>query len=172
MRPQNVDPSAAPVQQSWFQKNWMWVVGLGCGIPSLCCAGGLVISVIAGYAVQDLDPAALDKALNQGLQQQGTDTTDVAETDDKVRVDCGTPGPGGVDCDVKRTGGSSKVEACWDLAITCANGGVMRGAACATLEGNEKKAKTNMPVDTFDNQEGCDAPKSGEVQDLVVNLVN
>jgi Cytochrome oxidase complex assembly protein 1 len=24
-------------QKSWFSKNWYWVVGVGCGLPALCC---------------------------------------------------------------------------------------------------------------------------------------
>jgi hypothetical protein len=180
MRPQNPD-NAAPAPQpqvSWFQKNWPWLLGLGCGIPSLCCVGGIVVSMVFGIAAQDDLLKAVDQDLKSGKYKDAAnapgqeDVDPVAATDDSVRVDCGTPGPNGVSCDVKRTGGSNKVEACWDLVITCNNGGVMTGAGCAILDGDEQQTKQKMPVDAFDNQDGCDAPKSGAVQDLVVNLVN
>ncbi len=91
---------------------------------------------------------------------------------DAARVDCGTPGPGGVDCDVKRTGGSTAFKACWDLEITCANQAKMVGQACATLAAAETTGTANMPVEGFSNQDACDAPAAGTVTNLVVETVN
>lgn len=87
---------------------------------------------------------------------------------DLVRVDCGAPGPEGVDCDLKRTSGSSAVHVCWDLEITCANGGKMRGSRCHDIAAADKDAKANMPVDKFSDQDKCDTPKGGAVLNLVV----
>lgn len=128
----------APQQQSWFQSNWKWLAAVGCLVPLLCCG---VFSVFA-YLTDQGTPAA--------------------------RVDCGTPGPDGVDCDLKRTGGTAGLKACWNLEITCANGAVMTGKACGSLAGTEAAGKVNMPVAAFSNQEACDAPKSGAVKDLTV----
>lgn len=168
-----------PQQQGFFQKNWKWLVALGVGLPMLCCMGGLFATMVLGYAVKDMDPEELNRALNQQGVQQGADQgADQADPDDAVandeegtRVDCGEPGPSGVDCDIKRTGGSAKLESCWDLEITCENGGVMKGHACGTLAAGAKKAVKNMPVSSFENQDACDVPKSGQVTNLVVNIV-
>ena len=86
-----------------------------------------------------------------------------------ARVDCGTPGPGGVDCVIKRTAGEAGFEACWELAITCANQGVMVGSGCGKVARGATSATMNMPVSSFSNQEGCDAPKSGAVEKLTVD---
>lgn len=93
------------------------------------------------------------------------------DEDNAARVDCGTPGPGGVDCAVARTSGTGSLEACWDLEITCENKGVMTGHACGAINAGKNSAKVNMPVADFSNQEACDAPKSGAVVNLSVRTV-
>lgn len=85
-----------------------------------------------------------------------------------ARVDCGTPGPSGVDCEVKRTEGLGGFRACWDLEITCENGGKMRGHACGSVPAGGEGATVNMPVASFSNQDACDAPKQGAVLNLAV----
>lgn len=85
---------------------------------------------------------------------------------DSARVDCGVPGAHGVDCVVQRTAGSRAFEACWDLAITCANGGVMTGSACHSMAAEADKGEQNMPAAGFSNQASCDAPASGKVEQL------
>lgn len=85
-----------------------------------------------------------------------------------ARVDCGTPGPGGVDCAVQRTAGEGAFEACWQLVITCENDGEMRADACHQVAAGESEASANMPVASFSNQAGCDAPAAGRVENLKV----
>ncbi len=85
---------------------------------------------------------------------------------DAARVDCGTPGPHGVDCTVQRTAGNTRFEACWDLAIHCRNGGAMRGSTCHTLAADAATGEQNMPVAFFSNQDTCDVPASGKVERL------
>ncbi len=87
---------------------------------------------------------------------------------DAARVDCGTPGPHGVDCRVARTGGGSTFEACWDLVITCQNGSTMTGAACHTMAASAGEGSQNMPVASFSDQDRCDVPASGQVARLKV----
>ncbi|MFZ5446063.1 MAG: hypothetical protein ACOZQL_39085 [Myxococcota bacterium] len=87
-----------------------------------------------------------------------------------ARVDCGVPGPNGVDCDVKRTAGKAALKACWNLEITCVNGGKMVASACHELAAGAKAGVANMPVASFSNQDQCDAPKSGAVKNLVVTV--
>lgn len=127
-----------PAQAGWFSQNWKWLVGLGCLGSLLCCGGSAVVAAVLG---QDLPAAS---------------------------VNCGKPGPGGVDCDVARTSGTGAFKACWDLEITCANRGTMLGHACATVGAAEKTLVANMPADGFSNQDACDVPTAGTVKDLVV----
>lgn len=152
MTPQPHAPQQPQPPRSWFSKNWGWVVGGGCLVLLLCC--GVLTAIGAFLSAQELDTAP------------GLPTT--APSAGSARVDCGTPGPDGVDCELKRTSGTTGLEACWDLHITCANGGLMVGHACGTLGAGQARGTVNMPVAGFSNQEGCDAPKAGAVQDLTV----
>jgi hypothetical protein len=138
-------PQSGPPQQSWFQKNWKILVGVGCLGTLLCCMGGGLIS----WLVAEAGPNAIGNG--------------------SARVDCGVPGPEGVDCVVKRTEGAGGLRPCWDLEITCQNGGVMVGSACGELPASSDEVTVNMPVASFSNQDGCDAPKSGAVKGLVVH---
>ncbi len=138
-------------QQSWFSKNWKWLVGLGCVVPVVCCMSGVVLSLL----------------LDDGASQANAPVVRVGELP-AARVDCGAPGPEGVDCAIKRTAGTGGLEACWDLDITCTNGGVMTAHACGELAEGANTGSVNMPVSGFSNQAGCDAPSSGAVKQLTV----
>lgn len=140
MTPQGQD-GGAPAQLSWFSRNWKWLLVLALLVPLLCCGSLMALGGLAALFGSEPDAA---------------------------RVDCGTPGPEGVDCEVKRTAGLTSFEACWDLEITCTNQAVMVGHACSTLAAGQQAGKATMPVSAFSNQEGCDAPKAGVVTNLVV----
>jgi len=92
----------------------------------------------------------------------------VSVNPDAARVDCGTPGPHGVDCTLTRTGGDGTIQACWDLVITCRNEGVMSASACHRMAGDQGLATQNMPVADFSGQQTCDAPASGQVERLQI----
>lgn len=151
MTPQGQVGAPPPQQPGWFSRNWKWLLLLGCGLPTLCCLTTMVLGLILGG---DDFAAALKVA-------------DLPT----ARVDCGEPGPGGVDCDVKRTAGTGAFKACWDLEITCVNQGVMSGHACGTAKADQDALVVNMPVSGFSNQEGCDAPARGNVVNLTVDVV-
>lgn len=87
---------------------------------------------------------------------------------DAARVDCGTPGPNGVDCQVQRTGGDGAFQACWDLVISCRNGGSMTGQACHRMAAGVAEGTENMPAAGFSGQDSCDVPASGAVERLKV----
>lgn len=89
---------------------------------------------------------------------------------DKARVDCGTPGAHGVDCTIKRTAGIQAFEACWDLAITCKNGGAMRASACHAMAADGQVGTQNMPAASFTGQDSCDVPASGQVEGLKITV--
>jgi hypothetical protein len=50
------------------------------------------------------------------------------------------------DCDVERTAGTGAFKACWDLHITCTNGGVMVGPSCAKVPAGETGVTVNLPT--------------------------
>src|SRR3546814_16630988 len=56
---------------------------------------------------------------------------------DSARVDCGTPDPHGVGCQVQRTGGDGGFEACWAPVVSCPNGGEMTASACHAMARSE-----------------------------------
>ena len=138
MTPQGQLP---PNQPGWFSRNWKWLIALAVLVPMLCCGSLIALGGLA--ALFGSEP-------------------------DAVQVDCGTPGPEGVDCDLKRTAGVTTFEACWDLEITCANQAVMVGHACSKVPAGQQTGKANMLVSAFSNQDKCDAPKAGVVTNLVV----
>lgn len=90
---------------------------------------------------------------------------------DAARVDCGTPGPHGVECTIKRTAGNGGFEACWDLVIDCRNGGAMSGSACHKMAPGKNEASETMPVTSFSDQASCDVPTSGKVESMKVTTL-
>lgn len=139
MTPQAPPPPAA--QGSWFARNKVLAIAGGCFVLVACCGSSALLAVI------------FSQPLGNG----------------SARVDCGTPGPGGVDCEVVRTSGGGGLRPCWVLEITCQNGGLMRANACGTLGEGVDQVTVTMPASSFSNQSGCDAPKSGAVKELIVN---
>lgn len=131
-----------PQPTSWFARNWKWLALIAL-LPGGCCCGATVIAA----------------------------SLSADEEVDGARVDCGTPGPGGVDCEVRRTSGKGPLEACWDLNITCVNQAVMGAHECGQLAAAQSTVKVNMPVSSFSNQAACDAPKLGAVEGLSVRTV-
>lgn len=148
MTPQGqVTPPSQP--PSWFSRNWMWLVAVFVVGPMICCGSCAVLGLVA---------------------DDGASTSPIVRVTDlpSARVDCGEPGPGGVDCVLKRTDGAAALNACWDLDITCNNGGVMSGHGCGGLDANVPTATINIPAADFANQEGCDVPKQGAVKNLQI----
>ncbi|MEW6431176.1 MAG: hypothetical protein AB1730_06670 [Myxococcota bacterium] len=175
MTPQGQQPGAPAPQQGWFSRNWKWLVGVGCLGVAGCCG----LFTLAGYVMNEAGveaPGEVKKEAEREAQKAanppgGQGPIVKLGALDGARVDCGQPGPGGVDCEVKRTSGDGKLKACWDLDITCDNGGVMSAHGCGTLGAGEPRGTVNMPVSAFSNQDACDVPTSGAVKNLVVQSV-
>ncbi len=153
MTPQGQPMGPVP-EKSWFQKYWMWLVGGGCAAAMLCCG----LFSLLGFGAALLGEAAEQGGL-PGVKALGAEA---------ARVDCGVPGPGGVDCELKRTGGTGSFKACWDLEIACANGSTMVGSACGSVPAGQPGGTVNMPTDAFSHQDGCDTPANGVVKHLTV----
>lgn len=146
-------PNAPPPQpQSWLSQNWKILAGVGCLVALLCCGAFGALMGLGAFA------AAQAEELGAPLG------------DERAAVDCGSPGPGGVDCVLKRTGGSRSLRACWKLEITCANKGVMVGEGCGDLPANVAEETVTLPVSAFSNQAACDEPVRGAVKELEVKV--
>jgi hypothetical protein len=61
------DPNAPVAQQSWFSRNWKWLIPVGCGLPLICCGVfGAVTFLGATTAMKSSEvyAEALGKALS------------------------------------------------------------------------------------------------------------
>lgn len=87
---------------------------------------------------------------------------------DAARVDCGKPGPHGVECSVQRTGATTAFDACWDLAITCQKGGERVSPTCQRMAVGEPVATATMSVARVAHRNSCGAPVTGKVQRVKV----
>ena len=60
------NPNAPVVQQSWFQRNWKWLLPVGCGLPVLCCGvfgAATIFGASAAMKSSEVYAEALGKAL-------------------------------------------------------------------------------------------------------------
>jgi hypothetical protein len=71
----NVNPETGQPMAggSWFSRNWKWVVGLGCGLPLLCCLGTVALGgagVFTAFNAIKENPVYLDvqKRLSESPQ--------------------------------------------------------------------------------------------------------
>lgn len=71
-----------------------------------------------------------------------------AACDEKVSVsvNCVTTAAPAVECDVTQTVGKSEVEACWDFAVTCANGNRVTAERTCQKLGRGDTVKTVIPA--------------------------
>jgi hypothetical protein len=72
-----------------------------------------------------------------------------------VHVDCITTAAPAVECEVKQTKGKSEIEACWDISVTCANGGVVKAPHWCQKVKDGGTAKTTIPGDKLTGMDGC-----------------
>lgn len=85
-----------------------------------------------------------------------------------VLLACSVSGPGSADvsctgagtsilCDVTHTEGSDSLEVCWDMTLTCANGGTGSGSGfCQTVAPAQTQQKS-IPLSDFSGLETCDS---------------
>lgn len=72
-----------------------------------------------------------------------------------VHVDCITTAAPAIECEVKQTKGTSEVEACWDMTVTCANGNVVKAPHWCQKVKDGSTVKTTIPGDKLTGMEGC-----------------
>ena len=88
-----------------------------------------------------------------------------------VHVDCITTAAPAIECEVKQTKGKSEVEACWEMTVTCANGGIVKAPKWCQKVKDGGTAKTTIPGDKLTGMEGCGgtgAP-TAKLENLTIN---
>ena len=91
--------------------------------------------------------------------------------DVSVHVACVSTAAPAVECEVEERVGKLEVEVCWDFAITCANGGVVKAERTCQKVKDGGKARVVIPVEKltgFDTCGGEGAPRA-EVTNITLN---
>jgi hypothetical protein len=81
----------------------------------------------------------------------------------KVNVNCATTNDATVECTVQQTQGKAEVEACWDFAVTCPNGNVVKAPRMCKKVGGGGTEKVSVAADKLtglDKCAGSGAPKA------------
>ncbi|MDQ3367778.1 MAG: hypothetical protein M3680_20330 [Myxococcota bacterium] len=88
-----------------------------------------------------------------------------------AHVNCVTTAAPAVECDVQQTKGTSEIEVCWDFAITCANGAVVKAANTCQKVKDGGTTKVTIPADRLDGVDKCggDQPPTGTLANLTIN---
>ena len=88
-----------------------------------------------------------------------------------VHVDCVTTGVPAVECDVVQKVGKSEVEACWDFAVTCANGAEVKAERTCQKVKDGGTVKTTIPAAKLSGVDKCggDKPPVGKLANLTLN---
>ncbi len=88
-----------------------------------------------------------------------------------VHVNCVTTAAPAVECDVVQNAGKSEVEACWDFAVTCANGAQVKAERTCQKVKDGATVKVVIPAERLTGIDKCGgegAPK-GEMSGLTLN---
>lgn len=88
-----------------------------------------------------------------------------------VHVDCVTTGVPAVECNVTQKAGKSEVEACWDFAVTCANGAEVKAERTCQKVKDGATVKTVIPAPKLAGVDKCggDGPPVGKLTGLTLN---
>ncbi len=96
-----------------------------------------------------------------------------AACDEKVSVsvNCVTTAAPAVECDVTQTVGKSEVEACWDFAVTCANGAEVKAERTCQKVKDGGTVKAVVPAAKLTGMDKCggDGPPKGSMTGLTLN---
>lgn len=87
-----------------------------------------------------------------------------------VSVNCVTAADG-VTCDVQQTAGKTEVETCWDFAVTCANGAVVKAPRTCAKVKDGGTTKATIPADKLTDREKCDGdkPPTAKITNLTID---
>ena len=88
-----------------------------------------------------------------------------------INVSCVTTAAPAVECDVKQTEGKSEVEVCWDFAVTCGNGAVVKASRTCQKVKDGATVKTTIGADKLTGVENCagDSPPTGKLENMTIN---
>lgn len=99
-----------------------------------------------------------------GLLALGCSTQEVS-----ALVNCEVNEGPTVECAIKQTSGTAKMEVCWDFTVTCSNRAWLEVVhACAKLkDGGATNAR--IPTDKIKVTGTCEGPTNGAITDLMIN---
>ena len=88
-----------------------------------------------------------------------------------VNVSCVTTAAPAVECDVTQTEGKSEVEVCWDFAVTCGNGAVVKAERTCQKVKDGATVKTTIGADKLTGIADCagNSPPTGKLENLTIN---
>ena len=91
--------------------------------------------------------------------------------DVSAHVDCITTAAPAVECDVKQTKGKSEIDVCWDFAVTCANGAVVKAPNTCQKVKDGGSAKVTIAADKLDGIDKCGGDKTptGALTNMTIN---
>lgn len=87
----------------------------------------------------------------------------------KVAVNCATNKTNSLECSVTQTQGKSEVEACWDFAITCGNGTIVKAPKTCQKVKEGGTEKVTVPADKLTNLERCAGDAKAAISGLMIN---
>ena len=90
-----------------------------------------------------------------------------------VHIDCISTAAPAIECNVSQTKGKTEVEACWDVSITCGNGGVVKAPrTCQKVKdgGTVKATITGDKLTGFDQcQAGSGGAPTAKLENMTLN---
>ena len=87
-----------------------------------------------------------------------------------VHVKCITTAAPAVECDVQQTKGKAEVEACWDMKVTCGNGGIVTAPHWCQKVKDGATVKTTIPGDKLTGLDGCANGSGGGPTAVLENM--
>lgn len=91
------------------------------------------------------------------------------EEEVRVAVDCTANARDEVECAITQKVGKAEAEACWDFAVTCANGTIVKAPRTCQKVKQGGTEKLVIPKDRLRGLAECDGGAKAEITNLTVN---
>lgn len=88
-----------------------------------------------------------------------------------AHVDCVTTATPSVECTITQKSGKSEVEVCWDFAVTCGNGGVVKASRTCGKVKDGGTTKVTIPAAQLTGIDQCGgtAPPTGALTNMTID---
>jgi hypothetical protein len=152
-------------QKGWFSKNWYWVVGLGCALPTLCCVVLAVASSVFTDGATKLVANAVESASDAAKNSEAyIGALAIVNDSPEVKALLGTPVQAGVlsKTNVERVNGSEKMSMTFSVTGPKGEGSVELVAnKSATGAWRYSKLTLESKGKMVDLSQGDSAPSQG-----------